>query len=155
MARIDKNNEAFPAGQEIVLRGVAVVGWPGLKRVEYWLRPDTGTHGKLDDDDPAWKTAEWKPCVIEPPPADWGGQLPNGVMPKDVWGFDPATGQPKQWPMRFSLAQWTVKLPKLPAGAYEVRVRTIDQNGFAQPQPRPYPKSGLNAIECKTIVVMG
>ena len=41
---------------------------------------------------------------IEPPPTDWGGSLPDGVMPNDVWGFDPRTGRPKEWPMRFSWA---------------------------------------------------
>ena len=34
-----------------------MVGWSGLKRVEYWLRPDAGKHGQLADDDPAWQTA--------------------------------------------------------------------------------------------------
>ena len=32
----------------------------------------------------------------------------------------------------------------LAPGAYEFRVRTVDLNGFAQPEPRPYPKSGRN-----------
>jgi len=146
--------EVFKAGEPVVLRGVAVVGWSGLKRVEYWVRPDTGKHGVLDDEDPAWKSAEWKPCQIEPPPENWGGNLPDGVMPKDVWGFDLATGKPKDWPLRFSTAQWTATLPKLPAGAYEFRARTVDLNGFAQPEPRPYPKSGTNRIMGKTFVVM-
>ena len=51
-----------------------------MKRVEYWLRADTGTHGRLAPDDPAWQTAEWRPCQIEPPPKDWGGSLPDGVV---------------------------------------------------------------------------
>ena len=29
-------------------------------------------------------------------------------MPRDVWGFDAKTGQPKEWPMRYSWALWTV-----------------------------------------------
>ena len=49
MARIDAFPESFKAGEPVVLRGVAVVGWSGLQRVEYWLRPDTGTHGELAD----------------------------------------------------------------------------------------------------------
>jgi hypothetical protein len=155
MARIDDGPDAFRAGGPVVLTGVAVVGWPGLQRVEYWLRPDTGKHGQLADDDPAWQTAAWRPCRIEPPPADWGGSLPDGVMPKDVWGFDPRTGRPKEWPMRYSVAQWSVRLEGLAAGAYEFRVRTVDRNGFAQPQPRPYPKSGRNEVPCKSFLVMG
>jgi DMSO/TMAO reductase YedYZ molybdopterin-dependent catalytic subunit len=154
MARIDDGPEAFKAGRPITLTGVAMVGWSGLKRVESWLRPDTGRHAQLAEDDPDWKTARWEPCQIEPPPEDWGGSLPDGVMPKDVWGFDPKTGRPKEWPMRFSVARWSVTLKGLAAGAYEFRVRTIDLNGYAQPQPRPYPKSGRNEIQGKTILVM-
>ncbi len=154
MARIDDGPESFKAGEDVVIRGVAVAGWGGLKRVEYWLRPETGKHGDLPDDDPAWLTAKWLPCRIEPPPKEWGGSLPDGVMPKDVWGFDPASGQPKEWPLRYSLVAWNVTLKELPAGAYEFRVRTIDQNGFAQPEPRPYPKSGRNEIQYQPILVM-
>jgi DMSO/TMAO reductase YedYZ molybdopterin-dependent catalytic subunit len=147
--------ETFKAGEPIVLRGTAMVGWSGLKHVEYWLRPDTGTHGRLADDDPAWKNAQWEPCAIDPPPDDWGGNLPQGVMPKDVWGFDPTTGKPRQWPLRFSIAHWTVTLKNLAPGAYELRVRTVDLNGYAQPEPRPYPKSGRNEIQTRTIMVTG
>jgi hypothetical protein len=34
-------------------------------------------------------------------------------------------------------------------------VRTIDLNGFGQPEPRPYPKSGRNAIPVRQFVVEG
>jgi hypothetical protein len=154
MARIDDGPQSFAVGQTITLRGVAMVGWSGLKRVEYWLRPDRGTHGKIGDDDPAWTEAKWQPCVIEPPPKKWSGHLPGGVQPKDVWGFDAETGQPKEWPLRYSVAPWTVKLRDLTPGAYELRVRTVDLNDFAQPEPRPYPKSGRNEIQCKQFMVM-
>jgi DMSO/TMAO reductase YedYZ molybdopterin-dependent catalytic subunit len=153
MARIDDGPEAWKAGEAITLRGTAVVGWSGLARVEYWLRPDAGTHGRLADDDPAWQAAKWLPCRLEPPPDDWGGSLPEGVLPRDVWGFNPATGKPKEWPLRFSHALWSVTLKGLAAGAYEFRVRSVDPNGFAQPQPRPYPKSGRNEIQYKPVVV--
>src|SRR6516225_6542014 len=96
-AYLDDGPQVFKAGEPVVVRGTAMVGWSGLKRVEHWLRPDTGTHGKIDDDDPAWQKARWEPCVLDPAPTDWGGQLPEGVMPKDVWGFD-ALGRPKEWP---------------------------------------------------------
>ena len=151
-AYLDDGPQAFKAGEQIVVRGTAMVGWSGLKRVECWLRPDTGTHGKLADDDPAWQKAKWEKGVIEPPPTDWGGQLPDGVLPKDVWGFD-GTGKPKEWPMRFSVAPWSVTLKGLATGAYEFRVRTIDLNDFAQPEPRPYPKSGRNEIQYRPIMV--
>ena len=77
----------FKAGVPITFRGVAVCGLSGLKRVEYWLRPDTGTDGKLADDDPAWKTATWKPCVIDPPPDDWKAHLPNRHFPERTLGL--------------------------------------------------------------------
>jgi hypothetical protein len=153
MARLDDGPATFQAGGPLVLRGPAVVGWSGLQRVEYWLRLDAGTHGVLAEDDPAWKTARWQPCVLQPPPKDWGDNLPDGVMPKDVWGFDPVTGKPREWPLRYSTVLWTVELKDLAPGAYEFRVRSVDQNGFAQPEPRPYPKSGRNEIQCGQFVV--
>ena len=151
-AYLDDGPQEFKAGDPVVVRGTAMVGWSGLKRVEYWLRPDTGTHGKLADDDPAWQKAKWEPCVLEAPPEDWSATLPEGVAAKDVWGFN-AEGQPKDWPLRFSVAPWRVTLRGLAAGAYEFRVRSIDLNGFAQPEPRPYPKSGRNEIQYRPIMV--
>lgn len=151
-AYLDDGPQAFKAGQPIVIRGTAMVGWSGLKRVEYWLRPDTGTHGKLEEDDPAWQKAQWQSGAIDPPPVKWGGQLPESVRLQDVWGFD-ATGKPKEWPMRFSVAPWQVTLKDLAPGAYEFRVRTIDLNDFAQPEPRPYQKSGKNEIQYRPIMV--
>jgi DMSO/TMAO reductase YedYZ molybdopterin-dependent catalytic subunit len=153
-AYLDNGPETFQAGKPILIQGTAMVGWSGLERVEYWLRPDTGTHGRLAADDPAWRTAEWKPCAIDPPPKNWGGSLPDGVLPQAVWGFDPATGQPKQWPMRFSIAHWTATIQDLPAGAYEFRARAVDLNGYAQPEPRPYLKSGRNEVQYKPLLVM-
>jgi DMSO/TMAO reductase YedYZ molybdopterin-dependent catalytic subunit len=150
----DPAAQTFPVGRPVTIRGTAMVGWPGLERVEYWLRPEAGTHGRLDDDDPAWKSAEWHPCTLDPPPDDWGGGLPDGVLPGQVWGFGP-DGRPKEWPMRYSIAPWSATLDGLKPGGYEFRVRTVDRNGFAQPEPRPYQKSGRNAIGCKQFVVMG
>jgi DMSO/TMAO reductase YedYZ molybdopterin-dependent catalytic subunit len=154
-AYLDDGPESFRTGDEILVTGTAMVGWSGLKRVEYWLRPDTGTHGRLADDDPAWNTALWKPCTILPPPEDWDGHLPHGVKANDIWGFDKVTAKPKEWPMRFSVAHWSVVLKGLAAGAYEFRARAVDRNGYAQPEPRPYPKSGRNEIQCRSVVVMG
>ncbi len=152
-AYIDEGPNMFPANQAITVTGTAMVGLPGLKRVEYWIRPDAGAHGQLAADDPAWRTARWQPCTIQPAPKDWGGALPRGVMPGDVWGFDPRTGQPKDWPLRYSWALWSVTLNGLAAGTYEFRVRSVDQNNYAQPEPRPYPKSGQNPIMVKMITV--
>jgi DMSO/TMAO reductase YedYZ molybdopterin-dependent catalytic subunit len=144
--------ETFRAGGPVTLHGTAMVGWPGLKCVEYWLRQESGTHGRLDPADPAWRNANWRPCLIESPPDSWGGSLPKDVHPSSVWGFG-ADGRPKQWPMRYSVVLWSASLKGLKPGGYEFRVRTVDQNGFAQPEPRPYQKSGKNAIQCKQFIV--
>jgi hypothetical protein len=135
-------------GRPVVFRGTAMVGWPGLDRVEYWLRPRAEADPALADDDPAWGRAVWTPGTIDRPPADWGGDLPNGVLPKDVWGFD-ASGKPKEWPLRFSIAHWTVVITDVKPGRYELRVRTVDKNGFAQPEPRPNQKSGQNRVAAR------
>lgn len=38
-------------------------------------------------------------------------------------------------------------------GKYQLRCRTIDAHGIPQPMPRPFPKSGRNAIQCLKITV--
>jgi DMSO/TMAO reductase YedYZ molybdopterin-dependent catalytic subunit len=152
-AYIDGGTENVRVGRPLTITGTVMVGLPGLKRVEYWLRPDAGAHGRLADDDPAWRTARWQPCTLEPAPKEWGGALPEGVFPRDVWGFDPQTGRPRDWPLRYSWALWSVTLNNLAAGSYEFRARTVDLNDFAQPEPRPYPKSGRNDVQMKQITV--
>jgi hypothetical protein len=57
------------------------------------------------------------------------------------------------WPMQFSAAHWAGVHPALPAGKYNFRCRAIDGRGFAQPMPRPFRKSGSNAIEQFTLDV--
>jgi len=141
---------SLKAGAPVEVAGAAVVGWPGLERTEYWLRPDAGAGGKLADDDPAWSTAQWRPVPIDPPPTNWSEFLPVGVSPQTIWGFD-GSGVPKEWPMRYSIARWRIILPDLASGKYELRVRTIDKNGFAQPAPRPVGLTGHNQIQCKLI----
>ncbi len=153
-AYLDEGPNMFRPGQAVTLSGVAMVGISGIKRIEYWLRPSAGAHGRLEDDDPAWRTARWRPCTIQQPPKEWGGSLPNNVLPRDVWGFDPKTNQPKDWPMRYSWVLWSTTLNDLADGAYEFRVRTVDLNDFAQPEPRPYPKSGRNEIAVKNFTVV-
>src|SRR3954471_12119461 len=90
-AYLDDGELKFGTGNPVVVRGTVISGWSGLKRVEYWLRPDTGLHGTLADDDPAWAAATWHPCTIDPPPRDWTHALPPGMRPSVVWGFDATT----------------------------------------------------------------
>ena len=148
----DPGDAEHPAGKAVMIRGTAMVGWPGLDRVEYWLRPATAGE-VLRDDDPAWADAEWRPCRLDPPPGDLASELPPGVDPARVWGFGP-DGKPKAWPMRFSVAPWSVSLDGLKPGNYEFRARTVDQNGFAQPEPRPFAqRSGLNGVQYKRLQI--
>ena len=49
--------------------------------------------------------------------------------------------------MNLAKAHWAVLLPGRPAGAYTLRVRTVDAKGQAQPMPRPFKKSGRCDIE--------
>jgi DMSO/TMAO reductase YedYZ molybdopterin-dependent catalytic subunit len=144
----EPKGETYTAGKPVVIRGTAMVGWPGLERIESWLRPDAGIMGDSATNEPALASAKWKPVLVGPPPSDWGVELPDGVPPNGVWGFT-ATGQPKEWPLRFSIAHWSTTLTDLKPGKYELRVRTVDKNGFAQPEPRPNPQSGKNLIPCK------
>ena len=144
---------SFKAGEPVLVEGVAIAGCSGLDRVEYWLREATGADTNLSDDDPAWKTAVWQPCELMAPPKDWEALLPNGTSPKAIWGFDPKTGQPKDWPLLYSTVSWTARREGLAPGTYEFRARTVDRNGFAQPEPRPYLKSGRNPVPCQTLLV--
>jgi Oxidoreductase molybdopterin binding domain len=133
------------AGRSFSITGVAQVGVSGLSKVQYWLCP----RDKMPpDDDQYFANGDWKDARILPPPAarDLGRSLPGGKLPRDVMGFD-AAGRPKAWPMRYALAHWAAILPGVPAGKFDLRCRTIDANGVAQPLPRPFQKSGHNSIE--------
>jgi DMSO/TMAO reductase YedYZ molybdopterin-dependent catalytic subunit len=155
LARFDIHApQSYRQDEPIVMRGVVVVGASGLKQVEYWLRPDQGTHGELAPTDPAWAAAKWKDAALPAAPApNWAEGLPDGQFPDDVLLLDPKTHRPKVWPLPFSWTSWTVRLTGLAPGAYEFRVRAIDLNGFAQPEPRPNSQSGIAEIPCQTFVV--
>jgi hypothetical protein len=90
--------------------------------------------------------ADWRDAAILPPPESWGGGLPADWVPDGPLQFDPATGAPRQWPLRYTIAHWKAELPALEPGSYQLRCRTIDLNGIAQPMPRPLAKSGRAAI---------
>lgn len=138
--------------QPIPLTGLAQVGISGLKNVQVWVTPKST---KLDADDPYFTKADWKDATVLQPPKDWGGKLKDGKLPLPVRGFDAKTGTPKSWPMPYTIAHWAMLLPGLPAGKYDLRCRTIDANGLAQPLPRPFRKSGRNIIERATLIIDG
>ena len=146
-AYIDQAPDKFTAGQPVVLAGLALSGLSGLERVEYWLhRVEPGAPAVIQDD-ATYQGARWTPCQLEAAPSDWSAILPPGVSSKTVLGFDPKTGRPATWPLRYSMISWTTTLRDLRPGKYEFRARAVDLNGFAQPEPRPIPKTGKNAVE--------
>ncbi len=139
-------------GEPIPVTGYAQVGIGGLTRVQVAIdRADR----KWPADDPYFTRAEWKDARILPPPKQWGGNLPGNAIPRDTMGFDPVTGTPRAWPMRLCKVHWAALLPGLPAGAYTLRCRTIDEKEHAQPMPRPFRKSGHCAIEETKVTVKG
>lgn len=138
------------AGEKIPVSGYAQVGIGGLQKVQAWIQP---AGEPLAGGDRYFTTAPWVDMEILPPPAHWGGAFPDGKVPLPCHGFDPATGQPARWPLRLALVHWAGVLPGLPAGKYTLRCRAVDEQGHAQPLPRPFRKSGHAAIEQVSLVV--
>lgn len=149
-ATIDPPREV-KAGEPVAVRGYAQAGISGLAKVQVWLSP-AGEDWPADDR--YFETAPWVDAEILGPPEDWGGGLPGGRIPAGTLGFDDS-GRPKSWPMRLSKVDWTARLPAKAAGEYTLRCRTVDEQGHAQPLPRPFRKSGHSAIESVTIKVVG
>jgi DMSO/TMAO reductase YedYZ molybdopterin-dependent catalytic subunit len=137
-------------GQPIVVTGYAQVGVSGLSKVQVWVQSG-GTD--WPGDDPYFTKAPWRDVEILAPPRHWGGDLPEGKVPKGTLGFDAQTGRPQTWPLRLCKVHWAALLPGLPAGAHTLRCRTIDAKGQPQPLPRPFRKSGHCAIEAVKITV--
>tara|TARA_R110002072_G_scaffold299632_1_gene475496 strand:- start:76879 stop:78138 length:1260 start_codon:yes stop_codon:yes gene_type:complete len=143
----------FPAtvkpGQPIPVTGYAQAGIASVAKVQAFIQ---NNEEKLPTGDRHFTTAPWQDATILPPPADWGGGLPDGKIPEGTLSFD-AAGNPETWPIRLAKVHWAILLPGLPAGKYTLRCRTIDEKGQAQPMPRPFRKSGHAAIEQVTINV--
>jgi len=153
-AYLDRIKEKVPAAEPAFISGLVIVGLSGLKRVEYWVRRSDDKPGDLSEDDPAWNNAQWVESNLEPPPADWSQVLPAGVSSKDILGFDPMTGKPVAWPLRYSMVSWSATVKGLTPGKYEVRARAVDLNNYAQPEPRPIQKTGKNAIQVRRFEVV-
>jgi len=156
LARLDVHApQLYRKGEPVVIRGIAVVGASGLKKVEYWIRKDQGTHGVLPPDDPAWAQAEWKEAELaQEPPGRIGDGLPDGKLPDGVHAFDSALQKPRVWPIPFSWVPWRVRLESLEPWSYEFRVRAVDLNAHAQPEPRPNNQSGIADVPFLTFTVM-
>ena len=149
-ARFIHAPEKIKAGQPAPVTGVGQVGMSGLTKVQYWLHPREAV---WSENDPYFTKADWKDADILPPPDHWGGGLPDGKLPPTPRQIDPATGKPYTWPMRNTIVHWATLLTDVPPGRYNLRCRTIDANGIAQPMPRPFQKSGKNAIQRVGLIV--
>lgn len=149
-ARFIHTPKTIKAGQLVPITGVAEVGMSGLSKVQYWLCPQDES---LPKDDPYFTRAKWRDADILPPPKDWGGGLPGGKLPAVPSQFDTNSGKPLQWPIPNTIVHWAALLKVEQAGQYDLRCRTIDANGNAQPMPRPFPKSGNNTIRQVKITV--
>jgi DMSO/TMAO reductase YedYZ molybdopterin-dependent catalytic subunit len=151
-ARFGRVPASVRAGEPVDISGIAQVGVSGLSRVQYALQPESQP---LAVDDPTFSQADWQNARILPPPEQWGDMLPSGKLPGTLRFFDPASGGPEHWPLRYTVAHWQATIPALEPGAYTLLCRTIDCNGIAQPMPRPFAKSGRVAIQEAKLVVAG
>lgn len=144
-AYLDNFPAKMPAGQAVFISGLVIAGLSGLKRVEYSL---TRADAKAD------AAEQWTETQLEAPPADWSAVLPAGVSSRQILGFNPQSGQPATWPLRYSMVSWSASLKGLARGKYSVRARAVDLNGFGQPEPRPIQKSGRNSLETREFEVV-
>jgi DMSO/TMAO reductase YedYZ molybdopterin-dependent catalytic subunit len=153
-ARFIHTPDKVKAGQAVPITGLAQVGMSGLSKVQYFLVPESEP---LSENDPYFEKAQWQDADILPPPEHWGGNLPGGKLPPIPRQFD-AAGKPLRWPIPNTIVHWAAVLkpprPLAPQGGnYDLYCRTIDSNGIAQPMPRPFLKSGHNAIQKVQITV--
>ncbi|MFT5470672.1 MAG: DMSO/TMAO reductase YedYZ molybdopterin-dependent catalytic subunit [Verrucomicrobiales bacterium] len=148
-ARILNWPKTAKAGEPIPLTGVAQSGGAGLTKVQFWLKP---AEDEWPFEDRYFETAPWQDAEILPPPdGNWGDEIDSIQSIPHQIGED---GKPDKWPLRNSIVHYAALLPAVKTGEYEIRVRTIDENGVAQPMPRPFQKSGGNAIQALELKVV-
>ena len=140
-ARFASVPRSIAAGESLELNGIAQVGVSGLARVEYWVR-STADQGFDAERDPNCTTGDWQAAEILGPPVD---RASLGLTLRV---------QREEWPLRFTFVRWRATLPLLAAGEYELRCRSVDLNGVAQPMPRPFPKSGRAEIQRVPLTVV-
>lgn len=131
------------SGQPIPVTGWAQSGIAGLKKVQVWI---SDADADWPEDDPYFQRAPWQDAQLLPVSVPPGGDLPGDTIPVGTYGFE-NDGTPIEWPLRLTRAHWCFLQPGLPKGKYILRCRTVDQNGVAQPMPRPFRKSGHARIE--------
>jgi DMSO/TMAO reductase YedYZ molybdopterin-dependent catalytic subunit len=123
---------SVPAGTAFEISGIAQVGVSGLGRVEWWLRSTDHSDWNAETD-PLCVRGDWQEASILSAPIDRAGLS--------------AKFQREEWPLRYTFAHWRADVPPLSPGTYELRCRSVDLNGIAQPMPRPFAKSGRAEIQ--------
>ena len=140
--------EKVNARSPIAITGQAQVGIGGLAKVQWWAQRNDQP---WPVDDEHYAKAPWQDTEILPLPDHWQGAVKtDGLHPLQ---FDAATGQPREWPMRYTRCRWVASTQGLEPGEYDLRCRAIDLAGNAQPLPRPYRKSGRSEIDMVTLKV--
>lgn len=154
-AYVDKSldGQKITFGRPVFVTGQVVSGPSGVKRVEYWLRQIEGEPQPLADDAEELLNAPWQTCQLETQP-EWNKVLPSTINPSRLLGFDSQRGQPLTWPPRYGMCSYHATINDLKRGRYEVRARSVDLNGFAQPEPRPLQKTGKNGIQVRRFEVV-
>jgi DMSO/TMAO reductase YedYZ molybdopterin-dependent catalytic subunit len=147
-ARFEQVPKTAKAGEPFAIAGQAQVGVSGLAKVQYWLHPHDAPWPK---DDEHFVTAPWRDAEILPLPENWRGGVELGAL--HPVQFDPRTSQPREWPMRLTWCYWAALVHEARPGKYVLRCRTIDLAGYGQPMPRPFKKSGRNAIVSEEIEI--
>jgi DMSO/TMAO reductase YedYZ molybdopterin-dependent catalytic subunit len=131
-----------PAGRAIPISGIAQVGVSGLAKVQYWVHP---REVPLAADDPHFLRGDWRLAEILPPPRDLSRGLPAGSQPDLRLEGDGSSS--RSWPLRYTVVHWAAEMVGLAPGAYDLRCRSMDHNGIAQPMPRPFAKGGRSEIQ--------
>lgn len=142
--------ESITPGQPIPITGWAQSGIAGLSKVQVWIQDRSES---WPAEDPHFQKAPWRDATLLAAPSDWGGALHDPGLMRQTQGFDSESGRPLNWPLRLAKAHWAILHDGLEAGRYVLRCRTVDENGVAQPMPRPFRKSGHAAIEARGLIV--
>eukprot|EP00038_Savillea_parva_P023738 m.42199 g.42199 ORF g.42199 m.42199 type:complete len:206 (+) comp6239_c0_seq1:80-697(+) len=146
---------SIPRGTPFDLSGILTCGRTPPSYLEYWVRgpcPDLEKAYPIDCDHPDYMSAQWTRFEIPPAP-NMADVLPAGINPSDVFGVN-ESGVPVRWPLPFSFTPWRISITLDAPGFYEIRARSVDIAGHAQPEPRPYPKSGRNPVQVRRVHIV-
>ena len=147
-ARFGDMHDKIRAADPFTIHGNAQVGVSGLSKVQYWIHKESDP---MPPNDPYFTSAPWQDAqIVGFDEAALKGLDLTRVHPAQ---FDAFTKKPRQWPLRYTLCRWTAEPRNFVPGKYKLRCRTIDEGGYAQPMPRPFPKSGRNGIQVVSLEV--